>query len=285
MTEMVQKNDRLKYVVQLLATIAILAFVPGNVVKLVSLLVLWVVTFYPLTRHELILFLSASVLFSVMDIMATQQGIFFFTKPDAFGLPYWEFCMFGFYTLHGLRILKGPVPVTDKIQAGILVSIIAFVICSVSGLNVLMFGVMLILFYLILFFHVRSDIFALGFLSLLGNGLKYLGVFLVALAFSVSFSCIANQEVLTIVTFTLLFIAIYIFHEKYDFIYLGYFVLMGMGIEYAGVYFNVWGYPGHPIIGIPFWFITMWGCIGLLLRRLILPMMDNSSSNQMRIKV
>ncbi len=188
--------------------------VPGNYVKAVAFCVLWLITFNPLVFQEIILFFSVCSVFSVLDVMAVKQGVFYFKNPDFLGIPVWECLMYGFYVLHGLRLLGGPQPKTNKIVAGM---------------------------------------FAVGF--------------------ALSFSCIADQSLLTYVTFALMGLSLIFFHERYDLIYVGYFVLMGAVIEYVGVGFGIWGYPGVHVIGLPLWFITMWGSIGLFLRRLILPIL------------
>src|SRR5215813_5586126 len=93
---------------QLAGTLAVLAFVPGAEWKVVFLLALWWVTFHPVSRRELLAFLGVSALFSLMDLGALRQGVFFFKRPDFVGLPAWEFGMWGFYVLHLIRMIGGP---------------------------------------------------------------------------------------------------------------------------------------------------------------------------------
>ncbi len=267
------QTHRLKYILQLLGTIGILTLVPGNCLKTVLFLIFWMVTFFPIAKHECALFVGANVMFSVLDVMAVKQGIFYFNHPDFLGLPFWEFLMYGFYVLHGLRLLGGPVPQTNKLQVWALTLAFPLIIASIAPHSVLTFLTLFLIVQLVLFLHEKCDIFSLGFLVLGGNATKYVGIFVLALAFSLSFSCISDQTALTYVTFALLSLGIAFFHEKYDLLYLGYFILMGAVIEYAGIFCGIWGYPGKFLIGLPFWFITMWGCIGLLLRRLILPLL------------
>jgi len=42
------------------------------------------------------------------------------------------------------------------------------------------------------------------------------------------------------------------------------------------VHSGQWGYPGNPPGGVPLWFITMWGGIGLFMRRLIVPILERN---------
>jgi hypothetical protein len=64
------------------------------------------------------------------------------------------------------------------------------------------------------------------------------------------------------------------FHDVHDLAYAGYMILLGAAVEYAGVYAGLWSYPGDPSGGVPLWFITMWGGVGLFLRRLALPIVS-----------
>lgn len=97
--------------IQLIGTLAILAFVPGNLEKLASVLILWALTFQRPTRKELISFVLINVVFVISDIGAIQNGFFVFSEPDVLGLPYWEFVMWGFYLLHTARLM----PATKKL--------------------------------------------------------------------------------------------------------------------------------------------------------------------------
>src|ERR1043165_956394 len=90
---------------QLVGTLSILAFVPGNAMKLVGFVILWAVTFRSLSRREVLCFVGVSVLFATMDAMAVAQGIFRFSHPDLGPLPMWEYFMWGFYVLHVMRTL------------------------------------------------------------------------------------------------------------------------------------------------------------------------------------
>jgi hypothetical protein len=51
-------------------------------------------------------------------------------------------------------------------------------------------------------------------------------------------------------------------------------VLLGAVVEYTGVNAGQWSYPGDVPGGVPLWFATMWGGIGLFFRRLILPLVE-----------
>lgn len=91
-----------------------------------------------------------------------------------------------------------------------------------------------------------------------------------AVVFSVPFSTVSNDLALLGVTAAILAVAFWRFHEPLDFAYAGYLALLGALFEYVGVWSGQWGYPKPPVGGVPFWFLTMWGGVGLFARRLCL---------------
>src|SRR4051812_24426210 len=91
--------------IQLAVVIVILIAVPGSIGQLVLLFGWWVATLLPLTRIESLVFLIGCAIFIVADILVTSQGIFTFMHADILGLPYYEFGMWGFYYVNGLRFL------------------------------------------------------------------------------------------------------------------------------------------------------------------------------------
>ena len=96
-------------------------------------------------------------------------------------------------------------------------------------------------------------------------------VFLLAVAYSLAFATIQDQTILFVVTAVLLGAGLAVFHDPLDLSYAGYMVLLGAAVEYTGVWSGQWFYPGDPLGGVPPWFITLWGGVGLLFRRLVLP--------------
>ena len=94
-----------------------------------------------------------------------------------------------------------------------------------------------------------------------------------AVAFAIPFSTIPDAKMLLLVTAIILAIALAFFHERLDFAYTGYMIFVGALVEYTGVWSGQWGYPGDPPGGVPFWFVTMWGGVGLFTRRLVLPIL------------
>jgi len=99
---------------QLLGTLIALGWVPGNAVKLAIMVVFWVIGFGRLSRKEFVAGALINLLFILMDRAALEQGIFQFRHPDSFGLPVYEFFIWGFYILHAIRFLDGPTPRADR---------------------------------------------------------------------------------------------------------------------------------------------------------------------------
>jgi uncharacterized membrane protein YoaT (DUF817 family) len=95
-----------------------------------------------------------------------------------------------------------------------------------------------------------------------------------AVLFAIPFSTIADDAWLLAATGAVLVVALLVFHEREDLAFTGYLVVMGALIEYVGVWTGQWSYPAHPVGGVPLWFITMWGGVGLFTRRLLLPLLS-----------
>lgn len=204
---------------QLIFTLAALAFVPGSWLKLSALLLCWALTFRALTLSEVIAYVAVSAIFALMDVMALRQGVFRFSAPDYLGLPVWEYFMWGFYVLHAIRMLRGPIPRGSF-----------------------------------------RPVVALG------------------IVFALPFVTIANATMLLAASGAALALALWIFRERDDWLYVGYMIALGAAVEYTGVGSGQWGYPGNPPGGVPLWFVTMWAGVGLFARRLIVPLLYGEAS-------
>jgi hypothetical protein len=207
-------NYRLRMLVQLLGSAAVLAFVPGNVPKLIAFPVWWLVTFRRLGRRELALYAAAAALFTALDYLTLRQGIFSFTSPDFLLMPCYEPLIWGYLLLHTLHTVDGPVPAGGRLVPALWLA-----------------------------------------------------------AFALPFLVITNPVVLFAVSLALLAVGLALFHGRYDFAYVAYFLVVGTLWEYVGVWSGQWRYPGDPPGGVAPWFIPMWGGIALALRRVILPLL------------
>ena len=95
-------------------------------------------------------------------------------------------------------------------------------------------------------------------------------VLTLAALFALPFVTLADQQALLIASTLLFAVALGFFHERADLRYVGYMIAMGAVVEYLGVWCGQWSYPANPPGGVAFWFVTMWGGIGLFTRRLLL---------------
>lgn len=201
---------------QLPATCFVIACLPGNDLKLAVLLLLWNSTFKHLRFAEILWFLGISTVFTIMNALALNKGVFFFSCPDILRMPVYEIFMWGFYTLHSVRLLGGTAPPGNKLPATL-------------------FGI----------------------------------------AFSLPFSLIRDSDTMTNATFCLLLVGVVLHHEPLDLLYMAYFVIIGAMIEYVGVHSGQWYYPETHFGGVPLWFVSMWGGIGLLVHRIGLPILEH----------
>lgn len=98
-------------------------------------------------------------------------------------------------------------------------------------------------------------------------------VWALAILYSIAFAAIPDAKILLAATGILLVIGLVLFHEPHDLAYTGYLILLGASFEYTGVHSGEWSYPGDPPGGVPFWFVTLWGGVGLFMRRLVVPIL------------
>lgn len=99
-----------------------------------------------------------------------------------------------------------------------------------------------------------------------------------AVLFAVPFMIFADPWALLAGSGAALALSLAFFHERGDFAYLGYMIFVGALVEYVGVWSGQWSYPGDPVGGVPLWFISMWGGVGLFARRLVVPLLREGSS-------
>jgi hypothetical protein len=91
------------------------------------------------------------------------------------------------------------------------------------------------------------------------------------MVFALPFATVTDPVLLLATSGAALALALGFFHDRWDWIYVAYAVFIGALFEYVGVWSGQWVYPGNPPGGVAFWFVTMWGGIGLFVRRLVVP--------------
>src|SRR5258708_12231759 len=64
---------------------------------------------------------------------------------------------------------------------------------------------------------------------------------------------------------------LFLFHSNLDLYYALGAVILGLVMELFGVFTGLWSYPAPDLVGLPYWFITMWISVGLLGRRFAIP--------------
>jgi hypothetical protein len=65
-----------------------------------------------------------------------------------------------------------------------------------------------------------------------------------------------------------------LFHERGDLAYAISGLVLGLIVELYGVSAGLWWYPQSDLLGIPYWFATMWVSAGLLGRRFLMPLSE-----------
>ena len=167
---------RIRLGLQLLGTIAILAWIPGNAAKLVAMLVIWALGFGRVSRPEVVFMIGVNLLFICMYLGALRKGAFRFTSPDALGMPMYEFAMWGFYTLNTIRFLDGMAPGGSRWSALIMAAALAvpFSMVSDPGVLTLLSGIVLVISLAL--FSEPMDFAYAAYMVIMGALIEYVGV-------------------------------------------------------------------------------------------------------------
>jgi len=167
---------RIRLALQLLGTIAILAWIPGNAAKLVAMLVIWPLGFGRVSRPEVVFMIGVNLLFICMNLGALRKGAFRFTSPDALGMPMYEFAMWGFYTLNTIRFLDGMAPGGSRWSALIMAAALAVTFSMVSdpGVLTLLSGIVLVISLAL--YSEPMDFAYAAYMVIMGALIEYVGV-------------------------------------------------------------------------------------------------------------
>ena len=161
---------------QLAATAAILAWVPGNTEKLLSFLVIWAIGFGRLRPVELLVVTGVNLLFVGMNYAALGKGVFTFSNPDVLRMPVYEFVMWGFYTLNTLRFLGGSPPPGKAWLALPVAALFALPFATVGDAGTLAVASGSALLIAVVFYHQPMDFAYLGYMLIMGVVIEYVGV-------------------------------------------------------------------------------------------------------------
>ena len=169
-------NTSKRYLLQLIGTLLVLAFVPTNAGKLLAFLVLWAVTFRHLSAPEVALAALACVFFSAMNAASLKQGIFVFDHPDLLGMPVYEFFMWGFYLLHTKRVLGGAAPESRRPVIWALAVLYSAAFAAIPNPELLLLATGILLAIGLLLCHERLDLAYVTYMVILGAAIEYTGV-------------------------------------------------------------------------------------------------------------
>jgi len=169
-------REKVVLLLQLLATAAILGWVPDNRAKLAVMLVIWAAGFRRVSLAEIIMMGLVNLLFVGMNTAALARGTFRFDHPDLFVIPIYEFAMWGFYTLHALRMIGGSPPRDKRIAAVILAGIFAVPFATIGDPLHLLLASSVALAACLIVFHDAMDWGHAVYMAALGVLIEYIGV-------------------------------------------------------------------------------------------------------------
>ncbi len=167
-----------KYVIQFVGTLILLVTIPDNLIKTFLLLGWWFLTFQPLEKKEWILFLLGNISFSILDWISLKHGLFQFLTPNLGPMPYFEFFMWGYYSLFAWRILKEKIQIPAEIEPKVSLLNLVFtgLFMTQSHSNPLLFGSGIILAISIFFYHDKDDLKSMSLFLLIGTIIEVVGI-------------------------------------------------------------------------------------------------------------
>ena len=171
------QNEKLRVLLSLACTLAIVYLVPHTFVALISLLLFWSVIFYPWRSEELWSFGIAAVFFLFQNYVCLKAGLFEFKSKDMLLMPYYEPFLWGFYFTALKRFIstgKPSLPFEKKSVIGLLVTSVAFSVFSRSPS--LFLATTLSTLFLLALFHTRRDIYYAAYALALGLIIELFGV-------------------------------------------------------------------------------------------------------------
>jgi uncharacterized membrane protein YoaT (DUF817 family) len=161
---------------QLAATITALGWLPGNPAKLLAMIVVWGIGFRHITVPEFLMMAVINLIFALMNTGALVDGIFRFNDPDFLGMPVYEYFMWGFYTLHAIRLLNGGPPHGAPIVPLIAAAIFALPFASITDPKLLLVAAAAILAFCFVLFHEQMDWIYAGYMAAIGTVIEHVGV-------------------------------------------------------------------------------------------------------------
>lgn len=154
-------HHKVKVLLGLVLTLAILRLITNRLLVLAILLSSWSVLFWPFTIAELVLSLVAAGFFTVQNYVCLKAGLFEFRFKDVFLMPYYEPALWAFYFLSLKRFVSGTSPerigVDMKSVLGLIVTTMAFSFLSFDS-RMLLIATGCSTLLLFVFFHTPVDV-------------------------------------------------------------------------------------------------------------------------------
>ena len=162
---------------QLGATLVVLGWLPGNPAKLVVMVSIWLIGFNRIAGAELVMIGAVNLLFVLMNLAVLRRGIFAFEHPDLFGMPIYEYLMWGFYVLHTIRFLDGAPPPRSRIFVAVAAaSGFAVTFATIAAPTLLLLASGSVLTVGLVVFHEKMDFAYTGYMAVLGALVEHVGV-------------------------------------------------------------------------------------------------------------
>ena len=161
---------------QLGATLVVLGWLPGNPAKLVIMVLIWLIGFNRIAGAELVMMGAIDLLFVLMNLVALRRGIFTFDHPDLFGMPIYEYLMWGFYVLHTIRFLDGAPPRGHILVTVAVASGFAVTFATIAPPTLLLLASGSVLTIGLVVFHEKIDFAYAGYMAVLGALVEHVGV-------------------------------------------------------------------------------------------------------------
>jgi hypothetical protein len=171
------RSIRLMLLAQLGATLVVLGWLPGNPAKLIAMALIWWIGFNRIAGAELVMMGAVDLLFVLMNLAALRRGIFAFDHADLFGMPIYEYLMWGFYVLHTIRFVDGAPPPRGRILVALAAAGgFAATFATIAAPTLLLLASGAVLTIGIVVFHEKMDFAYAGYMAVVGALVEHVGV-------------------------------------------------------------------------------------------------------------
>lgn len=153
-------NNKLIPPLSLLSTLGLIWLIPSSLALLLILPLLWYISFRPLEREDLLIYIMAGVFIIVQNYAVLRTGAFVFAQQDFLLMPYYEPLLWGFYFLNLKRFFAGQKQVDNlewRAIAGLVLISLAFGIFSGTSWHTA--AVFVAAGILLIFFHRKEDLY------------------------------------------------------------------------------------------------------------------------------